>query len=380
MKILIGADIVPTKENINYFKSGEISKFIDDNLINKMQEFDYRICNLETPLCEKKTPIEKCGSNHMTSEKAINGIKNLGINLCTLANNHILDQGDLGLNSTVKVLEKNKIDFVGVGNNLEEAKSPFYISKENECVGVYNCAEHEFSIATDNSMGANPYDPLHCYDQIINASKKCDFIIVIYHGGKEYYQFPSPELQKICRKFIDSGADLVICQHSHCIGANEEYNNGNIIYGQGNFIFHDESNLLGEESILISIDTCINELKYIPICDKNGFITLAGNEEKSKILEQFNLRSEKCYDKFFINQNYLEFAKLKANMYLKSITGRSMNNFLFKVINKISRGRYLQIKINKLYKKKNILQIQNYIECEAHRELLLQAIKSLNNK
>lgn len=70
-------------------------------------------------------------------------------------------------------------------------------------------------------------------------SNACDYTIVLYHGGKEHYRFPSPNLQKYCRKFIEKGANIVICQHSHCIGCEENYKNGKIIYGQGNFLFDD---------------------------------------------------------------------------------------------------------------------------------------------
>ena len=61
-------------------------------------------------------------------------------------------------------------------------------------------------------------------------------------------------LQKICYK----GADLVICQHSHCIGSREDYGKGTIIYGQGNFIFNSEFYIHHKEfvkdSLLISVE------------------------------------------------------------------------------------------------------------------------------
>ncbi len=73
----------------------------------------------------------------------------------------------------------------------------------------------------------------------------CDKIIVILHGGIEYYPFPSPELQDKCHFLIEEGADIIVCQHTHCAGCIEEYLNGYIIYGQGNLIFHNaiEKNL-----------------------------------------------------------------------------------------------------------------------------------------
>ena len=132
--------------------------------------------------------------------------------------------------STINCLTENKIGYGGVGRNLQEASKPYFFERKGIKVGIYCCAEHEFSIATESTYGANPFDPLESLDHIIDMKKKCDVIIVLYHGGKEYYRYPSPDLQRICRKMVDKGADLVVCQHSHCIGCEEEWNNGVILY------------------------------------------------------------------------------------------------------------------------------------------------------
>lgn len=89
-------------------------------------------------------------------------------------------------------------------------------------------------------------------------------MIVLYHGGKEQYRYPSPNLQKTCRKLVEKGADLVVCQHSHCIGCREEYLQGTIVYGQGNFLFDDEENEYWQTSLLIMISDDF-EVKYIPL-------------------------------------------------------------------------------------------------------------------
>lgn len=84
---------------------------------------------------------------------------------------------------------------------------------------------------------ANPFVESKLYLDIQNIKKEVDYLIVIFHGGKEFYRFPSPILQKNCRSVIDFWADCVITQHSRCIGCEEIYKDRKIIYGQGNFIF-----------------------------------------------------------------------------------------------------------------------------------------------
>src|SRR5699024_9531699 len=121
----------------------------------------------------------------------IKGITQLNPELVTLANNHILDHGEMGLNSTLNVLENNNIKYIGAGTNLSEASKPYIIKKNGINIGFYTCAEHEFSIATDKEAGANPFDPLETLYHIDKLKEKCDNLIVIYNGGIETYSYLS---------------------------------------------------------------------------------------------------------------------------------------------------------------------------------------------
>ena len=365
MRIIIGADIVPTKTNIADFSFAHIEKLVDGTLVNILGKADYRIFNLETPLADKKAPIYKCGPNLIAPTSCINGIKKIGVNIFTLANNHIMDQDVKGLESTIEILKENKIDYVGAGNNLEEAQKPYIIEKDGKKVGIYACAEHEFSIADENYPGANPFDPFESLDHISELKEQCDYVVVLYHGGKEHYRYPSPNLQKACRKMCDKGADLVVCQHSHCIGCEEKYNSSTIVYGQGNFIFNECSNEYWDSSILIDISFEDKmTLKYIPLEKENEKIKLS---ENGNILSGFYERSEQIRNKKFIEQKYSEFAEKMLQGYIYNVCGVSLP---FRILNKLC-GHRLKKKISK----KRKLAISNYIECEAHRELLLRGLK-----
>lgn len=366
MKILIGADIVPTQSNTSAFSQGNISGIIDENLQEVLTKANFRIFNLEVPLVDLETPIQKCGPNLIASTSCINGIKKLGVNLFTLANNHIMDHDVQGLESTIKLLTENKIDYVGAGNNLEEAQKPYIIEKDGKKVGIYACAEHEFSIAEENHPGANLFDPLDSLDHIVSLKEQCDHVIVLYHGGKEYYRYPSPNLQKACRKMCDKGADLVVCQHSHCVGCEEKYNDSIIVYGQGNFIFDAKSDEFWNSALLIEVDfTDEMNIEYIPLEKENGMIKVSLNEN---ILRDFKERSEQIQNSEFIENKYIEFARTMLQGYICAFTGRS---FPFRVLNKLCGHR-----LKKRISQKRKLAIRNYIECEAHRELLIKGFEN----
>ena len=218
MSIIIGGDLAPTETNSALFEEAKIEELIDKKLLHVLEESDYRIFNLETPLSNQKKPILKEGRNLIASERCINGLVEMKCNLLSMANNHILDQGKEGLHSTMRLLKENGIFFVGAGQDLKDAQKPFYFRIKGKLYGVYACTEHEFSLALENRSGANPFDPLESFEHIATMSQNCDFVIVLYHGGKEHYRYPSPSLQRVCREMIEKGANLVVCQHSHCIG------------------------------------------------------------------------------------------------------------------------------------------------------------------
>lgn len=371
MSILIGADFVPTKNNIELFNAGDAVGLVGNELLRVLKDADFRIFNLEVPLTDISSPIEKCGPNLIAPTSTINGYKSIGVNFVTLANNHILDQGSQGIISTCETLKNNGISYCGVGT-LADASKPFIFAFGNKRVGVYVCAEHEFSIATENSIGANPYDPLESFDHVLNLKKNVDYLIVLYHGGKEHYRYPSPNLQRVCRKFIKSGANLIICQHTHCIGCEEKYLDGTIVYGQGNFLFDYYDSEFWQTSLLLSIDKNF-DISYIPIVKTNCSVRLAESGEKRKILRGFFARSEEIKKEGFIEKHFAEFATTKIDDYLLTLSGVK-SDLVFKVLNKLTSRKFGKILLKKKYKTKTLLAIENFICCESHKELLLKGI------
>lgn len=373
MNIIIGADLVPTKSNIELFEKGDVNTLLGSDLIDIIHSADYRIFNLEIPLVNESSPIKKSGPNLIAPTKCISAYKAMKIDLLTLANNHILDQGSKGLESSISTLKQAGISYVGVGNSIKEASRPKIISCEGKKIGVYACVEHEFTVATENESGANPVDLLETPDHIIELKKQCDYVIVLYHGGKEQYRYPSPNLQKICRKLVEKGADLVVCQHSHCIGCKEEYKQGTIVYGQGNFLFDDEENEYWQTSLLIMISDNF-KIKYLPLKKNKSTVRLAKGDEAENILEQFNLRSEEILDPEKVNQHYDELAIYYKNFYLLSVM-KIKRGLLYRIINKLSNGLVEKTIINAVYNSKYRYTLRNYVECESHNELLLHILK-----
>lgn len=363
----IGADFIQTDRNKDAFEQGDLERLFGAEVTKYLKEFDLRIFNLEAPLTDSYDKLSKAGGpNIHSSEKSIYAYKELTPLVLSGANNHIYDYREEGIQTTKRLLRENNIMHVGFGENQEEAGDVLYVVVGGIRIGIYSVAENEFTIATDKKGGANGYDPLTTYDVIRNAKGKCDYLIVLFHGGRENYRYPSPNLQRVCRKMVECGGNLIVCQHSHCIGAYEVKGNATIIYGQGNFLFDYANIEAWRTSILLEIIFNGNEgnVYAVPMLNEKGS-TFFADVEADDIFNGLLERSEQIKDVEFVKRKWLEFCKTQEDILLiKGIMGihnryiLGVNRKIFKnILGKIFWGRRCR----------SLLTL-NYLRCESIRE------------
>ena len=373
VKLIIGGDYLPTEDDVNLFESEEIGKVFDKNILNLFENSDYSLTNLEGCFydCDDDV-IDKQGPSIRASLKSFSGYKKLGVKAANLANNHSRDYGDKGLLSTIHLLENNGIEHFGAGHNINEAKKPLIANVCGYRIGFLGISEYEFMIATESEAGANPFDELYTLDEIYNLKSKTDYVVVLYHGGKEYYRYPAPYVQKRCRRFIDKGADIVLCQHSHCIGCAEDYENGYILYGQGNFCFYKPYNEFTDSSLLVQIELNTRKIELIPLIRKDTLIRVANQQEKERILNDFNSRSEQIKDPEFVRSTYSQLSKEYEESYDWWCTRR---------IGQILKKKGLKTFYPRLFAPQKLYDVDmiNMLRCEAHRDLYIQALTERNN-
>lgn len=375
IELIIGGDLAPTKSNFSVFEKGDIETIIDENLLSLLGNADFRVFNLEVPLTDELKPIPKDGPGLYSPVSAIRGIKSLGPDVLAIANNHILDQDEQGLLQTIFQLEKSGIKHVGAGSDIEKASAPVILEKGGIKIGIYACAEHEFTIAGNESAGANPFDPLESPDHISMLKAKSDFVIVLHHGGKEHYRYPSPNLRKVTRKMIDKGADLVVCQHSHCVGAFERHNKGTIVYGQGNFLFDRNDNEFWNTGLLIKASAGeVMSIDFVPFVKNGNGVQMADNETAKGIMESFFQRSEQILKPGFVESEFEKFCEENGQYYMAVFAGFGR---ITRNLDKLLNGFFTKL----LYAGEKRLRIQNQIECESQSEVVINYLnkKRLSN-
>jgi hypothetical protein len=347
------------------------------NISDVLSSKDLSIVNLECPLTTSIKKIIKSGPSIKADPKTISILTSGYFDVVTLANNHILDFGKNGLEETINICTQNSIKHVGVGKDLKEASKPLFIKIKNKKIGIVNIAENEFSVATVNSSGVNPLNPIQNFYQIQAAKNNADIVLVIVHGGNEYYELPSPRFKETLRFFADAGATAVIAHHTHISSGYETYNNVPIFYGLGNFLFDkiNKSDAWHEGYIVKLKFDDILHLAYeiIPYtqCLNSLSLEMMEKKEKRNFLQHLNKLSGiiknddelmKKWDKFLLNsQGY----------YLSILF--SLNRLQRRLL---KWGTYK----NWILWKKNIPPILNYFTCEAHRDVMAGILKKEINK
>ena len=327
MKILIGADLVPKKAEVNeLFIKGDVQTLFN-GVAELAKDADRFIVNLECALTHEEKEIKKMGPCLKADPKCADTFKKVGITDIALANNHVYDFGESGLRDTMKNLERVGLPYMGVGENDTDSRKIYYIETADKKVAVVNVCEHEYSYALPDRMGANPYDPYLTMQDIRVAKKNADYVIVLYHGGKEHCRYPSPRLRNLCREMVYCGANVVLTQHSHCIGCYEEFEGGHILYGQGNFHFcWDNDTEMWNTSLLVelTLDKGV-QINFIPLVtaeNKLG-IDLAKGEKKERILKEFEARNEDLQNGKW-KEGWHDFCVGFQDMYLEPLKGAEM--------------------------------------------------------
>ena len=298
MKILVLGDVCPRETTNPYFKSGDIDTLFTDTR-SLFAKKDIAFVNLECALTESDGAIKKFGPNLKGCKETAAVLRDLGVTVCGLSNNHVFDFGKAGARDTVAALEEAGIDYTGFGENYDDSRQNYIVEKNGEKIAIIAVCEHEYSYALPDRMGSRPYDEYDTLADIRKMKSECDRIIVIYHGGKEFCRYPSPRLYKAAHAMADAGADLFVAQHSHCICCYEEYNGCHILYGQGNFNFiypelsKLESSVGWGSCLAVEYDTDDKSVKFTPIVEyEDKGVTIAKGEYGKSLMDDFYARCE----------------------------------------------------------------------------------------
>lgn len=262
---------------------------LDEEVLSIMNNADIMVANNEFTLSNRGTRLNKAYTFKGDPKRA-SIYKEMGVDLVSLANNHIYDYGHDAFIDTLNTLKSQDIAFVGAGNNIEEAKKPYYYIINGYKIAFLNATRAEKNIitpeATLNKEGVfRCYDPSLFIEEIQKAKQESDYVVALIHWGKEQ----SHNLEQVQidtgKKYIDAGADVLVGSHAHVLQGMEIYNGKLIAYNLGDFLFNDWTTETGILNVNIANDGKLS-YKFIPCLQSNVKTSLLKGDKKTNLINK----------------------------------------------------------------------------------------------
>lgn len=371
--IVITGDMCPLTSAAFGLRNGSEDSY--DKSIQTLLKNSVAITNLECPLTLASDKTSKTGPCLKGHPSYSDVIASIGMNIISLANNHIYDFGESGLLDTIENCKRSGLDTIGAGENLSEAGNANYVSIGDSQIAFLAGAENEFGIADKDSSGACPIDPLVDTKRVQEAKNNADIVIYIYHGGNEYFEYPNPWMKKYCRYLIEIGADAVICHHSHVMSGVEIYQESPIVYGTGNFYFPWPASrpdswytgYLVRLNVFSRRIASIELLPYTQCINNSSTVSLLTGNDKEDILGQIADISSNLSNEEYLKRKWESFCCDRKYAYISSVLQLS------------GIERRVYARTGKLLfagkRRKSLLRTLNTIRCESHRIALLESIQ-----
>lgn len=267
------------------YKNGEYDfSYVFDDIKEHIETADLAIGNLETTFAGKDRGYASYPTFN-TPEILAQDLKELGIDVVSTANNHSLDTGYKGIESTIDYLDEAGILHTGTYKSVED--------QENIVIKEVNGLKFAFLAYTYGTNGIPvPSGREYCINLIdkelikthldLAKNLKPDVICVNMHWGIEYQNSPNAEQEELANFLFENGVDIILGSHPHVLQkmeskeillSNGELKNGFVIYSLGNFM-SGQTKANTRNSIILKLDIIkegstgnlrFENIDYIPI-------------------------------------------------------------------------------------------------------------------
>ena len=265
---------------------------LSKEIVEIMKNSDIMVVNNEFTISDRGEKMPGKYYTFRASPKRLPIYEEMGVDLVTLANNHVYDFGETAFNDMLDSLKEYKIPYIGAGKNITEAKKPYYFIINGYKIAFINATRAEKNIMTPEATETKG-GVFRCYDanplaELIKETKKeSDYVITLIHWGKE----DSHELETVqietAKTYIDAGTDIIVGSHAHVLQGIEIYKDKPIIYNLGDFIFNDETKDTGIFQIKLNNNGNM-DYYFIPAKENEEYTSLLENEEKQRVINDMN--------------------------------------------------------------------------------------------
>ena len=275
-----------------YDTVGNVSGILSDEVVDIMRKSDVMIANSEFTVSDRGTPMRGKQYTFRANPKRLSIYDEMGIDMVTLANNHVYDYGKDAFLDMLTAFEEKGLPHIGAGRNLEEAMKPYYFIIGGYKFAFVNATRAEKYVltpgATETSEGVfRCYDPTNMINLIKELRPNNDYVVAIIHyGWEDHHELEQVQIDS-SHMYIDAGADIVVGHHAHTLQGVEFYNHEPIIYNLGDFIFSNNTDDTVIFQMILQEDKNFI-YKMIPGIHKNCYTSLHTGVEKQRVINNIN--------------------------------------------------------------------------------------------
>ena len=210
-----------------------------------LKSADFAALNLETSITGRGTPQPKT-YHFRAPQAAFTALRDAGVDLVTMANNHVLDYGQVGLADTLAAARAARFPYVGIGTSAAAAWAPYLTTIKGvriAVIGVSQVAELASSwVATPSRPGeANAIDLRRTLAAVRSAKRLASVVIVFMHWGTEGQACPDQNQLSLAHQLAAAGASIIIGAHAHMLQGSGWLGHTFVAYGMGNFLWWERS-------------------------------------------------------------------------------------------------------------------------------------------
>jgi len=241
------------------------------------------VVNVEGPLYRKDSAgkadepkdsrtLGAAGLVHSMDPEVASFLCGIRADVWNICNNHIMDAGPEGIESTLKIAKDKGVYTLGAGMNEEEAMRPVMFNEAGG-IGLIGVGyQRACRKASADKPGCFSWSDMEAIRQAVDTVKKtCRWCVIVAHGGEEFTALPSPYVRDRYIEYLNMGADIVVSHHPHVPMNYETFNWDDthkrkiIFYSLGNFVFdtdYQRAQFNTEKGILVKLKFSPDEFDY----------------------------------------------------------------------------------------------------------------------
>jgi len=251
---------------------------------------DIAFGNLENPI-STRGKLESKTYTFRADPSVVEGLRYAGLDVLSLANNHIGDYGDIALTDTLDILDSAQIVAVGAGRTITEAHQVRIVERAGLKVAflAYNQINPKSFAATATSPGTAWLDAETMVSAVEAAQREADIVVVSCHWGVEYRSTADATQQKLARMLAEAGADLVLGHHPHVVQGLQYHPNTFTAYSLGNFVFYTGLTAETTETVILRCFMDISGVKaveLIPVSIKGSQPRVLSPQDGARVLHR----------------------------------------------------------------------------------------------